>query len=77
MYPDLIIIKDNIENDKEEIDKFKNKNKKIHILYLYNVIIDFISIDNKDIQIIIKEILLIAFNGIELPPLQKISFNEK
>ena len=75
VYPDLIIIKDNIENDNEEIDKFKNK--KIHILYLYNVIIDFISIDNKDIQIIIKEILLIAFNGIELPPLQKISFNEK
>ena len=75
VYPDLMILKDKTEAEKESNDNIKFKNKKVHLLYLYNSIIDFISIDNKDIQIIIKEILKIAFNGIELPQLQKIEFD--
>ena len=76
VFPDLI----NIDNDKnKEIEDNNEKyiNKKIHIVYLYNIIVDYILIDNKDIQLIIKDLLLIAFKGIELPPLQNILFEEK
>ena len=83
VFPDIINIKDNkeknddnnIENNNGQLDK--NKNKKIHIFYLYNTIVDFIIIDNKEVHLLIKEILLLVLNGIELPPLQKISFEEK
>ena len=68
-------LKDKTEDEKESNNINKLKNKKVHLLYLYNSIIDLISIDNKDIQMIIKEILKIAFNGIELPQLQKIEFD--
>ena len=47
------------------------------MIYLYKSLVDYILIDNKEIQLIIKEILLIAFNGIDLPPLQKILIEDK
>ena len=83
VFPDLTItengnnkVNDRIKEDNNE-EIIKSKNKKIHILYLYSTIVDFVIINNKDIQLLIKEILLIAFSEIELPPLQKISFDIK
>ena len=70
VFPELIN-KDYLnDNDKKE----KNKNKKIHIFYLYQNIIELLSIENKDIQILIKDIMLQAFDLIknkipELPPI--------
>ena len=70
VFPELIN-KDYLnDNDKKE----KNKNKKIHVFYLYQNIIELLSIENKDIQILIKDIMLQAFDLIknkipELPPI--------
>ena len=72
VFPDLA---NNIESNNENINLMKNR--KVHILYLYNNIVDFILIDNKDIKLLIKDILLLAFNGIQLPSLENISFEEK
>ena len=71
VFPDLA---NNIESNNENINLMKNR--KVHILYLYNNIVDFILIDNKDIKLLIKDILLLAFNGIQLPSLENISFEE-
>ena len=68
VFPELIN-KDYLnDNDKKE------KNKKIHVFYLYQNIIELLSIENKDIQILIKDIMLQAFDLIknkipELPPI--------
>ena len=81
IFPDLMNIEINKNGDnnnvdnKEEMNKYKNK--KMHLLYLYKSLVNYILIDNKEIQLIIKEILLMVFNGIDLPPLQKISIEEK
>ena len=72
VFPDLA---NNIENNDEKINLMKNR--KVHILYLYNNIVDFILIENKDIKLLIKDILLLAFNGIQLPSLENIPFEEK
>ena len=66
VFPDLI----NIENYNEEINK--NKNKKIHLLYLYQTIVDYILVDNKEIELLIKDILIQIYNGIQLPQLKSI-----
>ena len=71
VFPDLM----NIEDNNQEIDKYKNK--KIHILYLYPTIIDYILIDNKEVELLIKDILLQVYNEIQLPPLQSILFEEE
>ena len=76
VFPDLVNFNNNkkttINNNNE-----KYNNKKLHIFYLYNIIVDLILINNKDIQLLIKDLLLMAFKGIELPPLQKIVLEEK
>ena len=40
----------------------KDKNKKIHLFYLYNNIIELLSVENKDIYILIKDIMLQLFD---------------
>ena len=74
VFPGLVNTDNNKKAKNEKNDEQYN-NKKIHIFYLYNIIVDYILINNKDIQLLIKDLLLIAFKGIELPPLQK--FEEK
>lgn len=74
VYPDIMYIEEDITNNKE-INIYKNK--KIHIYYLNKTIIELILIDNKDIQLLVKDILLQVFNEIQLPPLQNISFEEE
>ena len=71
VFPDLM----NIEDKNKETDKYKNK--KIHLLYLYQSLIEYILVDNKEIELLIKEILIQVYNGIQLPPLQNIIFEEE
>ena len=76
VFPELIE-KENLNNDdKIKIDTIENK--KIHIFYLYQNIIELICIGDKDIQIIIKDIMLQAFDIIKnkIPPLPEI-FSDK
>ena len=75
VFPELINQYGLNSNTKKE----KNKNKKIHILYLYTNIIELVSIENKDIQILIKDIMLQAFDIIkkEIPELPTIFPDEK
>ena len=70
IFPNLANVKEN-----ENINQYKNR--KLHIFYLYNNIIEFILIENKDIKLLIKDILFTAHNEIQLPTLQNISFEDK
>ena len=56
-----------------------NDNKKIHIFYLYKSIIELLPIENKEIQIHIKNIMLQTFDiiQIKIPPLPKFNLKEK
>ena len=56
IFPEFIV-----KNNDDESKDFIN-NKKIHILYLYQNIIELLPIENKDIQLLIKDIMLQAFD---------------
>jgi len=71
VFPDLM----NIEDKNEERDKYMNK--KIHILYLYPSIIEYILVDNNEIKLLIKDLLIQVYKGIQLPPLPNILIEEE
>ena len=74
VYPELIESKNLMDN----LNILKNTNKKIHIFYLYQNIVELLSIENKNIQILIKDIMLQVFDMIknQIPKLPQI-FSEE
>ena len=76
VFPELI--GDSDSNDIETENENK-RNKKIHILYLYQSIIELLPIENKEIQNLIKDILLQTLDIIKfkIPSLPKIFSGEK
>ena len=59
VFPELVEMKDNNFNDNEN-NKEKNIKRKIHIFYLYQNIIELLSVENKDMHILIKDIMIKA-----------------
>ena len=78
VFPELIenINSNGLETENETENK---KNKKIHILYLYQTIIELLPIENKEIQNLIKDIMLQILDSIQImiPLLSKIFPDEK
>ena len=76
VFPELIENEDIKDNDN---NKENNPKRKIHIFYLYQNIIEFLSIENKDIHLLIKEIITKAFDIIQakIPPLPNFFQKEK
>lgn len=58
----LEIFPEFIEKNNDDESKDFINNKKIHILYLYQNIIELLPIENKDIQLLIKDIMRQAFD---------------
>ena len=80
VFPELVekeSINDN--NNDNEKNKEINSIRKIHIFYLYQNIIELLSIENKDMQILIKDIMTKVFDiiKIKIPPLPKFFLNDK
>ena len=90
VFPELVEMKDNNFNDNEN-NKEKNIKRKIHIFYLYqNIIkihifylyqniIELLSVENKDMHILIKDIMIKAFDiiKIKIPSLPKYFSDDK
>ena len=78
VFPELVEMKDNNFNDNED-NKEKNIKRKIHIFYLYQNIIELLSVENKDMHILIKDIMIKAFDiiKIKIPSLPKYFSDDK
>ena len=77
VFPELVKMED--INSNNENNKEKNIKRKIHNFYLYQNIIELLSVENKDIHLLIKEILIKAFDiiKIKIPPLPKFFPDDK
>ena len=80
VFPELVEKESFNDNDNDnEKNKEINSIRKIHIFYLYQNIIELLSIENKDMQILIKDIMTKVFDiiKIKIPPLPKFFLNDK